>query len=430
MRQAVFLSALLDFSRDGEWGKGEPFDNSVEMKVIRGTDFGEVRVGILANVPIRHVARRFAEYKTLQPNDILLETAGGSKDRPTGRSLFVKPSLVHMSDLPLTCASFARFLRIDPSRTDPRYVFWHLQYLYHAGYMFQYHTQHTGVSRFQYTTFSENEPLYLPPLPTQRKIAAILSTYDDLIENNTRRIAILEDMAQAIYHEWFVNFRFPGHEGVRMVESELGPVPEGWEIVPFSMITKIERNGINPSQFGDETFAHYSIPAFDSGRMPFREKGMTIKSNKYLVLKESVLLSKLNPRIPRVWLPALEREHRGIASTEFLILIPKEPITRIFLFSLCSSQGFLGELENLASGTSTSHQRVKPDALLNLSVVLPPKSQVDGFSIIAAPTFNSARNLRHKNAYLRQTRDLLLPRLVSGELDVSELDIDIGAPDP
>ena len=69
----------------------------------------------------------------------------------------------------------------------------------------------------------------LPPLPTQRKIASILSAYDDLIENNTRRIAILEEMAQAIYREWFVNFRFPGHENVKLVDSPLGQIPEGWE---------------------------------------------------------------------------------------------------------------------------------------------------------------------------------------------------------
>ena len=69
----------------------------------------------------------------------------------------------------------------------------------------------------------------VPPLPTQRKIASILSAYDDLIENNTRRIAILEEMAQAIYREWFVNFRFPGHENVKLVDSPLGQIPEGWE---------------------------------------------------------------------------------------------------------------------------------------------------------------------------------------------------------
>lgn len=73
-------------------------------------------------------------------------------------------------------------------------------------------------------------PVQVPPLETQRKIASILFAYDDLIENNTRRIKILEEMAQAIYREWFVNFRFPGHEKVKMVDPPLGRVPAGWEV--------------------------------------------------------------------------------------------------------------------------------------------------------------------------------------------------------
>ena len=73
-------------------------------------------------------------------------------------------------------------------------------------------------------------------LPTQRKIASILSAYDDLIENNTRRIAILEEMAQAIYREWFVNFRFPGHENAKMVDSPLGQIPEGWEVLSVTLL--------------------------------------------------------------------------------------------------------------------------------------------------------------------------------------------------
>ena len=85
------------------------------------------------------------------------------------------------------------------------------------------------------------EDIPLPPFSTQRKIAAVLSAYDDLIENNTRRIEILEQMARAIYREWFVEFRFPGHEGVEMVESELGLIPQGWEIVTAS-----EAISINP----------------------------------------------------------------------------------------------------------------------------------------------------------------------------------------
>ena len=82
-----------------------------------------------------------------------------------------------------------------------------------------------------------NVEIPLPPLPTQRKIAAVLSAYDDLIENNTRRIKILEDMAQTIYREWFVHFRFPGHQQVKMVESELGLIPEGWEVKDFGGVS-------------------------------------------------------------------------------------------------------------------------------------------------------------------------------------------------
>lgn len=95
-------------------------------------------------------------------------------------------------------------------------------------------------------------PVCIPPLPTQRKIAAILSAYDDLIENNTRRIAILEEMAQSLYREWFVNFRFPGHEKKRMVESPLGLIPQGWEVVKAKVAieidpqTKVPKEGEKP----------------------------------------------------------------------------------------------------------------------------------------------------------------------------------------
>ena len=108
-------------------------------------------------------------------------------------------------------------------------------------------------------------PIIVPPLPTQRKIATILSTYDDLIENNTRRIKILEDMAQTLYQEWFVHFRFPGHENVPMVESPLGPIPQGWElIVKYSEIVRLGQwKGINQKQSLQmrQVFALFSIPA-------------------------------------------------------------------------------------------------------------------------------------------------------------------------
>ena len=253
MRTVVFLKSLIQESKDGEWGKGEPFEDSVKMAVIRGTDFEAVRIGNLDNLPSRYIPSHIANRKTLRSKDILLETAGGSKDRPTGRSVFIKPSTVYRLDIPLICASFSRFIRIDPKKANPEYIFWHLQYLYSANYLRQYHTQHTGVARFQYTVFSEREELLVPPLHIQKKIAAILSNYDRLIENNTRRIEILEEMARSLYDEWFVKFRFPGYEQTQIDDSELGLIPEGWQLLKLGDIAQELRRSVNPEQIDSQT---------------------------------------------------------------------------------------------------------------------------------------------------------------------------------
>ncbi len=282
------------------------------------------------------------------------------------------------------------------------------------------------VDRIPLTSFPTFE-VSLPPLPIQRKIAAILSAYDDLIENNTRRIAILEEMAQALYREWFVHFRFPGHEKNTFVDSPLGPIPAGWEVKAFSEVAMISREGVDPGRYEWETFIHYSLPAFDEGQMPAIEQGKSIKSNKFLVPTGSILLSKLNPRIPRVWLtPMLVGPQRAVASTEFLVLLPKPPCSREFVYSLCQSEDFLGSFVSRALGTSTSHQRVKPEDLLSLLVVQPNKELVEAFTETVAPVFQNIHMLRLKNANLRRTRDLLLPKLIAGELDVSELEIETG----
>ena len=290
----------------------------------------------------------------------------------------------------------------------------------------------TGASGRQRAILSSVEDIRVPayPFPTQHKIAAILSTYDDLIENNTRRIKILEDMAQTLYQEWFVHFRFPGHGNVPVVESPLGSIPQGWEVVKYSDIVDLSRKGINPSKFPDEIFAHFSIPAYDSDCMPTLDEGNSIRSSKYLITEECVLVSKLNPHIPRVWFPFLDLEYRAITSTEFLTLKPKPPVNCMFLFNLCRSPEFSAELAVRALGTSHSHQRVKPNDFLGMPVLKPTESLLNSFYEKVSPVINICHTLRLKNTNLRQTRDLLLPKFISGEIDVSELDIDTRISEP
>ncbi|MCE7965096.1 MAG: restriction endonuclease subunit S [Nitrospira sp.] len=259
----------------------------------------------------------------------------------------------------------------------------------------------------------------IPVLPLQRRIAGILSAYDDLIENNQRRIKILEEMAQSLYREWFVHFRFPGHDKVKMVSSPLGSIPQGWG-GRFGDLVTIERDGINPFEFPQELFEHFSIPAFDNGRQPATELGETILSGKYCINSSCVLLSKLNPRIPRIWLPATSDQRRAITSTEFLVLKPRPGTTREFIYAKCCSEEFAGQFASLAIGTSTSHQRVKPENLLTIPGTVSDRSIIERFSSVVAPMLLLSQQLRGKTQNLRRTRDLLLPRLLSGQIAVKE----------
>src|SRR6202158_5486151 len=131
--QRVPLRDLLLTTKDGDWGSGSAGSGLVRYRVIRGTDFPSVRLGDVSTVPTRYLNASTVHRRTLQAGDILLETAGGTSDRPTGRSLLITARLVSSFDSPVTCARFARFLRVDPSKADPSYVYWFLQHLYATG---------------------------------------------------------------------------------------------------------------------------------------------------------------------------------------------------------------------------------------------------------------------------------------------------------
>jgi type I restriction enzyme S subunit len=147
----------------------------------------------------------------------------------------------------------------------------------------------TGVPKIN-LEYLRRFPISLPPLSTQKKIAAILSAYDDLIENNTRRIKILEEMAQTLYHEWFVKFRFPGHEQTKMVDSELGLIPEGWEVVSFADIADILSGGTPKTK----------IPEYWNGDIPFFTPKDTPESFYVTQTEKSITtlgLSKCNSKL-------------------------------------------------------------------------------------------------------------------------------------
>jgi len=280
--------------------------------------------------------------------------------------------------------------------------------------------------------------LDLPPLPVQHQIAAILSALDDKIELNRQMNRTLEQMARALFKSWFIDFD-PVHAKQRgeqpagmdaetaalfpdrFVEIDGKELPEGWAYGSVSDIAQQVKNQMNPSDHPDALFAHFSIPAFDASGRPAIERGSEIKSNKFVVPDAAILVSKLNPATPRIWDTDLsdDAEYR-VSSTEFIPLVTHSGELRAFLYLALTSHDFAKALSGQASGTSNSHQRVKPSDILSAPVLLAPPQVIAAFGRLVIPILDHAkRNLREINQ-LAGTRDSLLPRLLSGELDVSD----------
>jgi type I restriction enzyme, S subunit len=238
----------------------------------------------------------------------------------------------------------------------------------------------------------------------------VLSAYDDLIENNTRRIAILEEMGRRIYEEWFVHFRFPGHEGGRIVESELGLVPEGWGRETLADCAVVTMGQSPSSEFyndqGEGLPFHQGVTNF--GRH-FPAHKMFCSSEGRLAEEGDILVSVRAP-VGRINLsPSRLVIGRGLCAVRSRTGQQTFLLHRLFeTFKVEDSMG------NGAIFKAVSKQEV-----LGLPFLVPPAPLVVAFEKSASPIWSLIRNLTYKNDNLRTTRDLLLPKLISGELDVS-----------
>ncbi len=277
----------------------------------------------------------------------------------------------------------------------------------------------------------------IPPLPLQTKIADYLSLIDDRIALLRETNATLEAIAQALFKSWFVDFdpvraKMAGRTPEGMDEataalfpdgfetSELGEVPRGWRVGMIGDFAQLKKGSVNPGSQPEATFEHFSLPSFDAGQRPIFERGDSIKSNKTPVTPDAVLLSKLNPHIPRIWLP-VECGSNAVCSTEFLVFVPIGIGSRELIYCAFSSPDFIARLQQLVTGTSNSHQRIKPDQVALMSSVVPTADVARAFEAAAKPIFQKVFANRAQVQTLTTLRDTLLPRLISGQLRVGEV---------
>lgn len=257
-------------------------------------------------------------------------------------------------------------------------------------------------------------PLSLPPFFVQKRISSILSTYDDLIENNTQRIQILEEMAQKIYTEWFVYFRFPGHEKVRMVDSELGMIPEGWEIKNLAEVSIITMGQSPKSEFYNEIGKglpfHQGVSDF-GWHYPTDRIYCTVQNR---IAEEGDILLSVRAPVGRINVST-----KKIVIGRGLCSIRSNRNGQYFLLSQLKNKF---DKEDII-GSGTIFKAVTKKDMHEIRIVIPLLPIAETFQTVVEPMWKLIRLLSDKNNNLRQTRELLLPKLISGEIDVSEMPV-------
>jgi type I restriction enzyme S subunit len=251
----------------------------------------------------------------------------------------------------------------------------------------------------------------LPPKRVQLGIADVLSAYDELIENNRRRMGLLEEAARLLYREWFVRLRFPGHEHARITNG----IPEGWEKKRLDAIAEVNRATLPSGYDGEIEYVDIAsvVPGqiAETTTLAFQDAPSRARR---IVQHGDVIWSCVRPNRRShavIWKPA----ENLIVSTGFAVITPKgAPST--FIYFATTTDAFVGYLDNHARGAA--YPAVVAADFERAEILVPPKPLLELFDEFTEPTFSQMFNLRQQNQKLRAARDLLLPRLMSGEIAV------------
>ena len=316
--------------------------------------------------------------KMLPPGTVLVAMYGATAGR------------VGILGVEAACNQASCALIVDPDEAIDRWLFYAL--VNRSGDLVDIGANGAAQQNLSARTIKQF-PIMVPPIGEQRAIAEVLGALDDKIEANRKLAATADDLAVSLLSAFGLT-------------------------VPLREVAEQSKVSLNPQSLHGEVVAHYSLPAFDEGDGPERVAAADIKSNKYHLRQPSVLVSKLNPRFPRVWNVPEVGGSLALASTEFVVLEPTKCSTHV-LWAMTRHTRFARSLQGLVAGTSGSHQRVRPAEILDTAVPDPCSVPVEVQSLVDA-TVRRSLAAGKENHSLAVLRDTLLPKLMSGQLRVQE----------
>ena len=295
---------------------------------------------------------------------------------------------------------------IDFKENDPRFVAYLLR-----NTLRNYQSEKAavpGVNRNVLHTL----PVRVPGLADQTAIAGILSAYDDLIENNRRRIELLEESARLLYREWFVHFRFPGHGYVEMIDG----IPAGWKYKTLGEIAETNNSNYQAKDLPDE-IDYIDISSVAQGQIVAKKHTLASDAPNRARRKINdgdVIWSNVRPNL-RAYALALEPGEFDVVSTGFTVLTPsKVPFSWLYLST--TTDNFVSYLANHATGAG--YPAVRPDDFERAKLLMPSRPLLVHFHQAIEPNFRLIRKLSEQNQELAQARNLLLPRLMNGKITV------------
>jgi type I restriction enzyme S subunit len=309
-------------------------------------------------------------------------------------------------------------LRFASQRVEPLFASYYFLTSEHQRWMMNQCSHGATMASLNQEVLERIE-LPLPPISIQRRIAGILSAYDELIENSQRRIKILEETARALYREWFVHFRFPGQESVPLVPSSLGKIPQGWEVKKLAAVAEVNRAQITP-RTAPEALHYIDISSVSPGQIDsittFAFADAPGRARR-IIQHGDVLWSCVRPN-RRSHAQVMHPEPNTIASTGFAVLSPmKVPFT--FLYFATTTDDFVAFLTNNATGAA--YPAITSKTFENADLVIPPPPLLREFGNLTSPMAEQVHGLQLQIQNLRRTRDLLLPRLLTGQIALETL---------
>lgn len=312
-------------------------------------------------------------------------------------------------------------IRPDPDKLDARFLHF---YLLSPGWRNQVDANViTGatVNRLPLTKVP-GFAVEFPELTKQKEISVILAAYDDLIENNRRRIALLEEAARQLYKEWFVRFRFPGHEHVKIIDG----VPNGWTKMSFSELAEVVRGrSYTSAELRDEggrpfvnlkcinRFGGFRDSGLKGIQGVFKEKHMVVPGDIVMAVTDMTRDAMIVAQSGRI---SKTVEAGAIFSMDLVKIVPKPEVQRDWLYSILRFSRFAFDVREHANGTNVLH--LKPKHIEDWKGVVPPQNVREWFVDAVQVMFDQIDNLQLQSRNLAKARDLLLPKLMSGAIAV------------